>query len=144
MPHFTSRNALLTFLSSCLVFLFSSLASSGQAVVSGGFGANQLCVGPAYTTISPIVITEGQITDFSFGITPSYLYLRPTDPAFEFLAGSGVGTFTTAGSPDVSVSVNVITIASRIQIVLNENSTAHLGTVNTLTISGVQIRATSA
>ena len=95
-----------------------------------------ICAGSnTYIALGDIVIAEGVATDFGVGCDQSLILGAPA--LFEFKAG--VGNVSSSGT-DITGTPMIIVTASQITISYNVGTVSDL---NSLTISGIQIKATT-
>ncbi len=123
--------------------LFFSVKAVAQVNLSGGV-APVMCVGDlSYVTISDIVVAETSNTDFDIQNTNRTIRIDVSAGSrFQFQPGIGSVSFTGTGSGSVTASIGVT--ATRITITLIESSNTNAGGLNTITISGVRVRAITA
>ncbi len=130
----------------CLVLCSSKLY--GQATVTPATGG-EICLnaGPStsdYYTLSDIVITETNPTDFT-STSPAPFWetfvLTISGGSFEFKPGVGTVTVTGSGFDINPTSPNVTSTSITIELGLYNASDA---AINSLIISGIQVRATAA
>lgn len=135
-------NALLRYTKSVLVMIVVCLllAITGQAAVTvtAGSGGTNICsnravtgASPAFTSLGPIVITEGANADFSIGtstivlVPPSGWQFSSTLPTITYITGSNI--------TGVSGSITATALTVNVTVVNNNGA-------DQLTITGLQVQ----
>ncbi|HYF70001.1 MAG TPA: immunoglobulin domain-containing protein, partial [Ohtaekwangia sp.] len=133
---------LMRYLTIVALFIFS-LPALAQVSITGGTGGQTLCAGGGYIQLSPIIITETHPADFNIRtLAIDTLNLGFSTAGFEFEPNVGSVSFAGTGSGAVLVTFSITGSKIAIRIVEGENSNS--GGINTITITGVRVRATAA
>jgi len=100
-----------------------------------------LCVGNVvYSTLGDIVLSEVSTNDFTLTGVNQNITIHPTiSSRFEFEPGIGSVLVTGPDASSIIASLNVT--ATQIELVLSEVDDLHESSLNTITISGIQVRA---
>ena len=126
-----------------LLLLISSFYANSQVTVTPATGGESICLnaGPStsdYYSLSDIVITETNPTDIGANTNRTFV-LRFSGGSFEFLAGTGSATVTGSNIGFNSISVTTSTVTVNLSLFGGSSSS-----INSFTISGLQVRATAA
>jgi hypothetical protein len=139
-----ARLPLLMLLATLTMFAVSRIqAAVTIATATGGKNLSadsaQNGVAPAYTTLGNIVITEGATGDIATGTSRTLILTAPS--GWQFNAGVGTATsakISGAGGNEISAPTISVT-SSTITLTFDVIGT---GQINSLTISGIQVRST--
>ncbi|TAG90727.1 MAG: PKD domain-containing protein, partial [Bacteroidetes bacterium] len=98
-----------------------------------------LCVGnPAYTTLGDIVITENSVTEIPTGNGQNMIFTMPA--GVELQSGVGTISFTSTGG---FITNGLIFVATNSIFISFDNAAGSQTETNSITISGLKVRATS-
>ncbi|MFN9501722.1 MAG: PKD-like domain-containing protein [Chryseotalea sp.] len=124
----------------CLCILLFAFPIFAQVNVNST-ATPDLCVGSSgYSALGTITISESVDNAITLTNTPESIIITPTIPgSFEF--EPGVGTINFLGFSNLDVTATISVTASQIEIFLSDVSDNHESGINSIEISGINIRA---